>query len=711
MDPEEIENRQFIVTLRGYARDEVDSFREEVAQEIKILRKQLTKATSELSHSNAELAKSRTQLGDLNVQLDEVNARLAVAEQPREEPEPATRPEPPKTTQAEDRASAFKLVGQETERILLAAEQAAEQLHERAMKESAEIMTDARLKAQRTMEELAAARRAAEEDFAGIKESRNMVASQLEDIRRRLEETISRLRVPVELPGPKTVSRFRQRPEGSEKDQQQPGRMPESSGWQLQNREQEAAVELQSRQNAHRAEVERRENELRSVQAEARKAQQAADMQAAVTAAREADRLKAERSRSAEEAARAKAEEAARAKGQEAARARAEEAARAKAEEAARVKAEVAARVKAEVAARAKAEEAARAKAEEAARAKAEAVERAKAEEAARAKAEEAARARAEEAASAKAEEAARAKAEKAARAESARPEAEAARPEAGQDQTSAKKPKNGGTEKPKDQDPAPEGGSSLDDLLAEIRRKREEEERQANPQPQLTPSVTSNEQILRRREALGDLPAQTARRLKRLLQEEHNDLLDRMRVQKGKGTADDNLAPKDEQLNRFAAGLGEALDQAFSEGRKVGGAGGGADSSAVVARLLSRQVLNPLRTEVLKAIASGLEVAESAPALSERANDVFRVWKGVRTQLLGEGISYAAYHQGLVDAWGAESGANKSWILSEEESECPGDVCRKNADAGPVSLKTPFPSGHLAPPAHGGCTCTLGSA
>lgn len=670
MDPEEIENRQFLVQLRGYARDEVEAFREEVAQEIKILRKQLTKATSDLSHANSELANVKTQLAEASAQLAEERSRLA----PEAEPAPEATEAPP----AVDRASMFHMVGQETERILLAAEEAAEQIHEQAVKESAELMADTRMRVERSLAEFEAARRAAEEDFAGIRDSRSMVASQMEDIRRRLEETISRLRVPVELPGSKPASRFRPQPETSERGTTQPPAEHRPVDAQAQRqREMEAAKELKARQTAHRGEANRREEELKAVQAEAeqraraeaerrardraaaevaaRKAQQAADLHAAVAAAQEADRVQAAR---------------------EAERMKAAEAERLKAEEAA-----AKARSSEEAAARQKAQQA---QAEKAAAAKAEA-EKAPAEKAVRAQA----------------------KAEK----ERAGREADKAR--AADAERRAEKSRKPPGPQPKEAG-AGATGSSLDELLAEIRRKREEEERQA-AQPEQSPApaaaappAAAAAELSRRNEALGDLPAQTARRLKRLLQEEHNELLDRLRTQRGKGELDDNLSAHNEQLGRFISGLSEALNRAFSEGRKAAGSKGNGDPSAVVTKLVTRQVLNPLRSEISKAIEAGLEAQDSASSLSERANDVFRVWKGVRTQLLGEGIAYAAYHQGLVDAWGSRAGATKSWVFSVDEPDCPNEICRRNAEAGAVALKSPFPSGHLAPPAHGGCTCTL---
>lgn len=678
MDPEEIENRQFLVSLRGYARDEVETFREEVAQEIKILRKQLTKANSELSHANTELARVKEQLAETSVQLAEQRSKQAPVPEPQShEPAPA-----------EDRASVFRLVGQETERILLAAEQAAEQIHDRAVAESAEIMADARMKVEQSLAEFEAARRAAEEDFAGIRDSRAMVASQLEDIRRRLEETIGRLRVPVELPGSKPVSRFRQ----SETAERGTGPAPadrrpaDAQAQQRLQREMEAAKELQARQTAHRTEADRREEELKAVQAEAerraradaerqaqeraaaagaaaaKKAQQATELHAAVAAAQEAEILK-----NAREAERQKVSEDASAAVK--ARAGADEQAAAARQGAETAKAEAAAKAKAEADRQARE----RAEAEKSAKAKAEADRVAK---------------------------------------ELADAQIAARTAEAGDEQVGKE------TAPPK---PGRDGGSSLDELLAEIRRKREEEGQavpkkeapaQAASEDKLAdvpaPPAAKDDALVRRSEALGDLPAQTARRLKRLLQEDHNDLLDRLRVQRGKGPLDDNLAPQEEQAARFSAGLKEALGRAFAEGRKAGGAQSESDPSPAITKLVARQVVTPLRAEVSNAIAAGLQAEDSASALSERANDVFRVWKGVRTQLLGEGIAYSAYHQGLLDVWRTKASSTKQWVISDEEAECPNDICRRNADAGKVPTKNPFPSGHLAPPAHGGCTCTL---
>ncbi|MGH9195322.1 MAG: DivIVA domain-containing protein, partial [Acidimicrobiia bacterium] len=216
--------------------------------------------------------------------------------------------------------------------------------------------------------------------------------------------------------------------------------------------------------------------------------------------------------------------------------------------------------------------------------------------------------------------------------------------------------------------------------------------------------------EISRRTGLLGDLEVTTASKLKRALQEDQNALLDRLRTAK-KGTFDETFAPFDEQRGRFVQFLSEPLEAAYRAGREAGGASGGEASGPVgaVGDLIAKQLVTPLRKEVSRIVDSGIEAQDTSSSISDRAGDVYRVWKGVRTELLGEGMSYAAFHLGLIEAWHGSGRAQKVWIVSGDEIDCPRSVCQTNASSGPVDLSTAFPSGHQVPPAHGGCTCTLG--
>lgn len=542
MDPEEVEGREFLVTLRGYSRDEVDAFKSEVAGYLRRL--------------TAELAESAEEVRVVKTQLEEALARPAgqiardAGRDSQEEPA------------APDRELAFKQVAQETERILMAAEQVAEQMQARARQESAELLTDARRQAQHGFDQVEEAKRRAERDLDGVRESRGLIASQLEDIRRRLDETINRLRIPVE--SPVTPVRPRGYRERAAPDNETPG----------------AASEGQSA----------------PAPATARASVRTPDTPSAPDAAEQ------ERQRKLKEIAERQARELA---GKQA------------------------------------------------------------------------------------------------------------------QEQAGA-----GEAESPEPEEPAQEGEAAkiepsrgaLDELLEEFRRKRAGESPEAQPPrsgappEQVAAEVGPVPELEQRTEALGDLPNQSARRLKRLLQEEHNDILDRLRTRKAGKDAEQIVATSEEQLARFAEGLGQVLGDAFREGRRAAGGTGDGNAQASVRRQVTRQVVKPLRSEVVEAIQAGLDSEDGPSAVAERASDVFRVWKGVRTEMLGEGMAYGAYHQGMVDCWSSETSSRKVWVLAEED-ECPGDVCAENAGAGPLEPKLAFPSGHILPPAHGGCLCTLRKA
>lgn len=213
------------------------------------------------------------------------------------------------------------------------------------------------------------------------------------------------------------------------------------------------------------------------------------------------------------------------------------------------------------------------------------------------------------------------------------------------------------------------------------------------------------------RGEALGDAPLLAGRSLKRLLQEDQNDLLDRIRRHRGRGTFEDDILPAAVQVERFVEGMRPVLEPAFLAGREAGGGLSVGEPPDVVGALVAKQVVAALRRDLGRMVEPRLAAGDTATTVSERAGDVYRVWKGVRTELLGEGLVYAAFHHGLLDAWREAHGPGKVWLLSADEADCPRDTCRTNAAAGVVPIDATFPSGHLAPPAHGGCTCTVVAA
>lgn len=517
MEPEEIESKEFLVSLRGYDREEVDAYLRELADEIRRL---------------------------------STNIGTAAA---------------PSAAPAGDPATFYKQIGDETSKILLAAEEAGREINTRARAEAAELLSSARSQAEEIRKLGDQQRQAAEDDLRRLREARSILATQLEDVRRRLDETIARLQAPIETPT------------GTVRTETVPASIPQPTRVAPPRVEEPEVV----------PEVE--------------------------------PELVAE------------------------------------------VEPEIVPEVEPEIE-----------------------------------------------------EPVAAAPPLPSAKVDEAPPDA-VAEPEVVETPTS-------------NQQTAVAEAPALEDLLKEIREERERGRREVEealrdtaPEPTLAdtieavapdgPAVVSKDEDLalsRRGEVLQETPIQASRRLKRLLQEDQNDLLDRIRTHRGKGTFDQDISPLDQQESRFAEGMGEILGEAFSAGRKVAGGDNQGDPDQPVRNLVSRQLVGPLRRELSTAVEAGLQAQDTPTSIAERASDIYRVWKGVRTELLGEGLVFAAYHQGLMDVWRSQGAATKRWVLSSDEQTCPRDVCRQNEGAGAVAVDSAFPSGHMAPPAHGGCTCTM---
>lgn len=116
LTPEEIQSREFLVSLRGYDRDEVHAFLDEVAE-----------AFAELLASSAGDGRS----------ADGGSAGTDAAEPvPSDEPAEVAGPAAPEPAPLQAPVSPFAAIGAETQRILDAAQEAGEQIMARAEQEA-----------------------------------------------------------------------------------------------------------------------------------------------------------------------------------------------------------------------------------------------------------------------------------------------------------------------------------------------------------------------------------------------------------------------------------------------------------------------------------------------------------------------------------------------------------------------------------------------
>lgn len=217
------------------------------------------------------------------------------------------------------------------------------------------------------------------------------------------------------------------------------------------------------------------------------------------------------------------------------------------------------------------------------------------------------------------------------------------------------------------------------------------------------------------RDQALAGIRPGMLRRLKRTIQDVQNGVLDAIR-REAPGTEVANLLPgHDELAALYSVGeafLGEAYRAGLGDGATLAAVppdGQAEDPERVTAA--ATEFRNTVGHEVVSSLeptlAAGLEAGEDANSLGERVSEVFRDLKGPVAESTAEQSLLRIHALGTHDAWVAAGIEARVWILGEE-TRCPENRCRANADEGPVSFDRPFPSGDTVPPAHAGCTCTL---
>ncbi|HTZ07537.1 MAG TPA: DivIVA domain-containing protein [Acidimicrobiales bacterium] len=206
--------------------------------------------------------------------------------------------------------------------------------------------------------------------------------------------------------------------------------------------------------------------------------------------------------------------------------------------------------------------------------------------------------------------------------------------------------------------------------------------------------------ELERRDEVLLPMVELLARRLKRALQDDQNDILARLRA--AGGWAPGVLAPEEEHAGRFARAALDPLAEAGGAGAAF--AGGKADEAPAVedvAGELAGEIVAPLRRRL---DSEAPAIGADEPALVELVGAAFREWKGARVERLAGDKAVLAFARAALAA--VPSDATLRWIVDDEGSECPD--CDDNALAGPVRAGEEFPTGHRHPPAHAGCRCLL---
>ncbi len=218
-------------------------------------------------------------------------------------------------------------------------------------------------------------------------------------------------------------------------------------------------------------------------------------------------------------------------------------------------------------------------------------------------------------------------------------------------------------------------------------------------------------ESLLRRRDtAVEGLEAKLARKLKRALQDEQNEVLDRLRSAKAGAGPEAVLPAPADQAGRYRQAAEEALQAAAAAGMTfmapsdpTDGHHAAPDVSPVVDELVS-SLGEPLRRALERAMRG--DGADPA-AVGERIGAAYRECKAQRIEGLAGDAVTAAFSCGELAVMPA--GAASRWVVDDDGRPCPD--CDDNALAGPTPAGEAFPTGQAHPPAHAGCRCLLAPA
>lgn len=210
------------------------------------------------------------------------------------------------------------------------------------------------------------------------------------------------------------------------------------------------------------------------------------------------------------------------------------------------------------------------------------------------------------------------------------------------------------------------------------------------------------------RNEALAPLVVAMARKLKRVLADEQNDVLQHLRLKRSSLEMDAFLGTIDEHAARYAVAVVEETMAAAGAGAKSLKSAGGSSK-----RVTQKAVASHVAASVADGLVAGFreetriaigEAEGDREILASLMRDVYRKWKMELIDQHVDDIAYSAYSKGGFLAM--ENTSRLGWMVDPDAPCC--SECEDNSLAGAVTKGESFPTGHQLPPAHPGCRCLV---
>ena len=210
------------------------------------------------------------------------------------------------------------------------------------------------------------------------------------------------------------------------------------------------------------------------------------------------------------------------------------------------------------------------------------------------------------------------------------------------------------------------------------------------------------------RDEALAPVIAAMSRRLKRVLADEQNEVLDILRGKLSVKTLDAIVGPKADHSARMI----EALEASL-KGAALAGAKSLSDASdkevqkmvatqmAVINEYVVATVVAPLRERLSRSIS---QASGDNAELTSLVRLVYREWKNTHVDTQVDNIAQTSFGRGAFAA--LTPGTKICWKVDPNGPACAD--AEDNSLAGFVGAGEAFPTGHTHAPAHAGCRCAL---
>ncbi len=229
-------------------------------------------------------------------------------------------------------------------------------------------------------------------------------------------------------------------------------------------------------------------------------------------------------------------------------------------------------------------------------------------------------------------------------------------------------------------------------------------EESQGQPDAKETGEGTDETDVFEQRTAaLAPLQTSLARKLRRVLADDQNEVLDRLRQGSKLPDLDALVGSPEEHSARYAGPARGDLDGAARAGAEIVGGvplSEPADLDDVVTDL-GNAVSGPLRERLAACLADSAGDVDEATELVRAA---YREWKTQRIDDAASDALLAGFNRGAFAS--AAVGCALRWLVAPDQPPCPD--ADDNALAGDVERGVAFPTGHVHAPAHPGCRCQV---